>query len=289
MGMIQEECALVYIHRSKTKGQAMKEITNWMIPQDAMDGIIEITPELATMMLTANLGNRRIRRSGVAYLKSVIENGEWQPDLDAISFSTIRLVNGQHRLVAIAESGITVQAWVRYGVRDELFEHFDQIIPRTLDDRIKFVEGRQDHNKFVGQLVTFRYYLDYINKPGSKGIRKATPEMARRCFDQHANAFEWAAATRRKFRGLGTQPVWTALCEFYEKHPKDAVEFTESFNQPMGSSQQPAMLRDWLLRTRHGGGYGQKMEIYEKTIYCCNAYIEGKEIVQVRRDSRGIQ
>jgi hypothetical protein len=89
------------------------------------EGRVRISPQAAENIIKAlNIGNRRVRRVLVEYLKAQIRNGEWQEDHpQKIIFSAKpRLIDGQHRLIAIVEAGIEVVAGVVLGARDELRE-----------------------------------------------------------------------------------------------------------------------------------------------------------------------
>ena len=75
-----------------------------------------ITPERATQILaTQNTGNRSISRRHVAVLAEEIKAGRWKLNGDTICFNGSRLIDGQHRLSAIAASGIPVESLVVYG------------------------------------------------------------------------------------------------------------------------------------------------------------------------------
>lgn len=64
---------------------------------------VTITPEKARELLSRNHGNRAIRATNVDYLTRQIADGRWHLTNDAIAVARSgRLLNGQHRLTAIA-------------------------------------------------------------------------------------------------------------------------------------------------------------------------------------------
>src|ERR1035438_9398924 len=73
----------------------------------AMTFTIEfITPELATLWLQLNEQNRRPRASKIAAFSSDMSCGLWRITHQPIAFDTNgKLKDGQHRLMAIAQSG----------------------------------------------------------------------------------------------------------------------------------------------------------------------------------------
>jgi len=76
-----------------------------------------ITPTKARAMLAQNNGNRRIRPAVVDKYTKDIQNGNWLLTADAIRFdSDGKLIDGQHRLLAIVQAGRPVKTVVARGV-----------------------------------------------------------------------------------------------------------------------------------------------------------------------------
>ena len=105
--------------------------------------IVRVDSDVARDWLKLNLKNRRIRKTLVEYLKRQIESGEWQSNHpQPVVFSDAgRLIDGQHRLTAIAESevynGSSVCLRVETGASDGIREYMDTGIARTLEDRVE--------------------------------------------------------------------------------------------------------------------------------------------------------
>lgn len=79
-----------------------------------------ITPEIAADMLTRNDGNRPMRpRVWQGYAKDMRE-GKWRQTHEAIAVAANgRVINGQHRLMAVTQSGIAQVFWVAVYDSDE--------------------------------------------------------------------------------------------------------------------------------------------------------------------------
>ncbi len=89
-----------------------------------------ITPEVATRMIESSddFRNRRINNTKVSEYARAMEEGRWTLSPDAISFDPHgRLINGQHRLWAIIESGVTIQGLVVRGLPTETFQNMDRL------------------------------------------------------------------------------------------------------------------------------------------------------------------
>jgi hypothetical protein len=72
-----------------------------------------VTPEMAAEWLKKNEGNRALSRMEVNHLKTALTKCEWRLVHQAIAFdSSGNLIDGQHRLTAIAETGIPARLYV---------------------------------------------------------------------------------------------------------------------------------------------------------------------------------
>lgn len=236
-----------------------------------------ITPETAAMWLTKNVSNRRPRVMLVDYLSRQIKSGEWQSDHpQPIVFSDIgRLIDGQHRLMAIVKSGVAVKASVMYGARDSLQEYLDTGISRTLEDRLILHEDR-NVNKKICEAVTAWHCIQY----GYKG--RPSPDQARALFDEHKLALLWVCCSLAKSMGVGRCAVNVALAQYYERDSDKAADFRESLYRPDGHVQQAQMLRDYLVRSPGVGGRELTAHYIGKSICCMKAHLEDREVKVIR-------
>ena len=68
-----------------------------------------VTPAIATRWLGLNTNNRHPRITDVRALAADMRGGRWQQNSETIKFGTDgRLIDGQHRLMAIELSGVVV-------------------------------------------------------------------------------------------------------------------------------------------------------------------------------------
>lgn len=80
--------------------------------------IEDITPETAEVYLAVNNNIRPLITRDVTAYANVMRRGEWQLTHQGIAFNEDGfLVDGQHRLAAIVESGVTVRMIVTRGVK----------------------------------------------------------------------------------------------------------------------------------------------------------------------------
>jgi|APSaa5957512576_1039674.scaffolds.fasta_scaffold44889_2 hypothetical protein len=85
-----------------------------------------ITPEVAKALLDKNINNRNITQSHLALIKSEILSGNWQYNGQPIIIGEDgRLLDGQHRLTAVVETGIPIDTAVIRGIADDAFVTID--------------------------------------------------------------------------------------------------------------------------------------------------------------------
>jgi hypothetical protein len=152
---------------------------------DIVSEVATITPECATQWLRANKNNRPVRRRHVAFLASEILAGNWQLNGQAIVISEDeQVLDGQHRLMAIIESGRQIRTMVVYGVDKEAFKTIDTGAVRTGADALalEFPEasigtmkaaatavgwckrlecGKLAHSAKIGNTETIRYVTEH--------------------------------------------------------------------------------------------------------------------------------
>jgi hypothetical protein len=97
--------------------------------------IINVTPELAAQWHVTN--PRPVRKTAVTRYARDMLAGKWQLSHQGIAFNKEgKLIDGQHRLRAIIQSGVTVPMSVTYDVDDNAFAVFDSGIKRSAADSL---------------------------------------------------------------------------------------------------------------------------------------------------------
>ena len=102
--------------------------------------IEQVTPEVARAWLERNTGNRSASMAHVAKLEKTIRDGGWKMTGDPIRFSKGgSLLDAQHRLHAILQSGIAVTCVVMRGFDESIFDVLDSGKGRQKSD-VLFVQ-----------------------------------------------------------------------------------------------------------------------------------------------------
>ena len=94
--------------------------------------LVEVTAEIAEEYLKSNVSNRRINMFSVRKYAADMVAGRWMLSTDLIGFDTTgRLIQGQHRLLAVIEAhnekpGISVPMLVAWGFPPDSYDVLDQ-------------------------------------------------------------------------------------------------------------------------------------------------------------------
>jgi len=130
--------------------------------------IISLTPELAAQLLKNNVANRPMRRDYVAMLAAAMRRGVWQLNGDAVRVAKSgRLVDGQHRCLAVLQSGVTIQVMLVTGLEDSVFATIDRGLGRSVGDTLS-ISGETNANKVAAVLRLAHVYKNSGN-PFSTG------------------------------------------------------------------------------------------------------------------------
>lgn len=98
----------------------------------------KVTPALAEEWLGKNEANRHLRDRVIDSYARDMKNGAWRLTGEAVKFSvTGRLLDGQHRLWAVVESGAEVEMLIVRGLPDDTQSVMDSGARRTAGDALR--------------------------------------------------------------------------------------------------------------------------------------------------------
>lgn len=99
--------------------------------------VVTITPAIAAAWLKQNKKNRPVRRKHVAFLAGEITAGNWKVNGQSVIIAANEdIIDGQHRLLAVIESGKAIDTLVIYGVQPDAFSTIDTGAVRTGADAL---------------------------------------------------------------------------------------------------------------------------------------------------------
>lgn len=189
--------------------------------------IVAVTPMLAKKWLATNSRNRNLRQRAVADYARDMAAGAWTFNGEAIKFSvTGRLLDGQHRLAAVAESGTTVQMLLIWDLPDEAQETMDTGRKRLPADMFSL---RGETNAAIVASVLRRIWLWEIGDYRCTGNIAPTvsecADLLAKHPDEIRRAVEIAARVRKQFKQMPQSAVGLTHYLFNRLDPETAPWF----------------------------------------------------------------
>lgn len=106
-------------------------------PEGPSYNVVDVTPDLAEKWLGQNNHNRNLRDRAVAAYARDMKAGNWAENGESIKFAKDgTLLDGQHRLWAVVDSGVTVRMLVVTGLEGSDQETMDAGRKRSLSDAL---------------------------------------------------------------------------------------------------------------------------------------------------------
>lgn len=116
-----------------------------------------ITPEMASQLLELNTSNRPLNQRHVDFLAEEIKEGRWRLNGESIKLNGTRLLDGQHRLTAIATSGKPVDCLIVRGISSDSFQTIDLTRRRSGGDVLS-IAGEQYSTSLAATLQIIHAY-----------------------------------------------------------------------------------------------------------------------------------
>lgn len=245
-----------------------------------------VTPDKAREYLDGNYGNRVIRQSWVDSLAGMMLRGEWTTTHQGIAFAPDgRLLDGQHRLLAIVRTGKPVDMLVTRNLSEDAFRHIDGGRTRSNADRVKLLED--DAENAIAVSIVRTYLVTAI----VKSTNLVSIDMIDNAFLSMADAVAEVASEFRKAkqRPVTRAPVGAAAVVYLDKHPTRGRKFLEQLvsGRDLPARSPVLLLRESLIAGRIGHNVHDS---YWKTVNATRFYHEGREvsgIVAATEDWRG--
>lgn len=174
-----------------------KDDDAWIVQVCTTDGVparayrVVVSPQIARRFLSSMVHNRPAKPSRVARYREQIRKGEWVFTGQGFVFNAEgKMIDGQHRCMAIIAEGIEVEVLIVLGVEAEAFNHLDQGSARTGGDFIDVL-----NRTTVASALNFLWQ----EENGKLGLRQAMPaDMASAMLAKHPKILDAVAATHTK-------------------------------------------------------------------------------------------
>jgi len=249
--------------------------------------VVKIGPEEAESLLKRNTHNRSLSTSHVKDYKRRMEEGDWHLSTDAIGLDTKgRLVNGQHRLNAIIQSGEEQPFILIEGIDPEAFKWIDEVYKRSLKQSLKMVG--YSHVTRLSALVRMLYSWEQGQSPlsdspsnvqGVKFTDYHSPEIVDSVREMQSIADE----ATKLWRPSTLNFIYHTMRWRSEVKAHDFVNGVATGLGLTEKNDPRYRLRDRLIEERDtpGGRFDRKLEL-ALSIKACNKYFRSEEVKILR-------
>lgn len=257
----------------------------FLSPTGVTYGLVHVTPQIARTWLNHNPKNRSLRESPVARFSRDMVAGAWLENGDAVRFDENgNLLDGQHRLKAIADSGTTQTSLVVAGLPKLVQDTLDDGTRRTMSDRLAFHEEASP--AILSAVLRNIILWEQGSRKNGLGRYQPTVTESLEFLEQHRPVRVAAAAAERykKTKFISTATIGLCWWLFSRLDAKQCDEFFARLadGEMLTKTSPIYVLRERLRDLNAGPAKPTRTYILAITIKAWNAFRDGREITILR-------
>lgn len=249
-----------------------------------------ITPKKANHYLSMNTQNRRVNPDRVLEYARIMQEGQWKFNGDTIKVSKSNvLLDGQHKLLAIKKSGVSLPFIVITDLDDDVFSTLDQGMKRTFAQLLS-IQGIQNSTRLAA--VLYYYQSIKANKHFTEGKslhllgkNKLSNQELIDLYNERPDVFELAISKARSLydelnRAITASVSGAFFMTFYDVDASKCIEFFDKLISPeFISKEHPCyVLRSTILRNPKS----QPVVFFMYFVKAWNAFIRDTTISRLR-------
>jgi len=227
--------------------------------------VVMITPQIAKLLLERNTLNRPLKKNNVKKLAKAMLANEWNYDGTPLSFDKYgTLLNGQHRLFAIINSGKSLVFKVTTGLLTSMFATMDSGNNRTLSDGLAIAGYKNPKLLSLTTNFLYRFLLGQTAETGSGGqvqlnVNEAVKFIEVKPFSIDAVDFVMQNRKKDNVKIIPNQMIGGLYLLFHEKDVESANIFFEGLltGASLDSTSPILQTRNRFLKAKeipHGRG-----------------------------------
>ena len=244
---------------------------------------MDISPEIAHSWLENNNNiNRRMRPGLVAKYARDKANARWLTTHQGAAFDwNGELLDGQHSLASIIESGITTKMLIVRGLDPKVRMVADTGAPRKAADVLKLIGWKDAHNTDVA-------VVRMLMADGEPYTRRPTTQEIINAYETYRDAAKTAMGFfPKKKRHITIAPVYAPLARAtYTENPDRLQEFADILFDGMAEKGRKGhasviLLRDHLLGARVVTGNTVVKDVYAIVEPVLKAFLEDVKLTKL--------
>jgi hypothetical protein len=241
-----------------------------------------VTPKKAMEWLKRNIHNRPFSKIHVGYLVALLRDGKYKLNGEAIKFnSNGDLIDGQHRLMACVESGVSFQSLIVRGLEHEAFDTLDGGRPRSAAD-VLARHGEKNCNTLAAACRAVFLIEKYGVFNEVKSVRRDQIADALAATPGLRASTDFAMATRTNL--IGRSIVAALHYLFSQKDARAADAFWEHVLKGEGltAGMPEYRLRERLIKEKAAMGRLRAPDAYALAIKAWNFRRDGQACKQLK-------
>ena len=161
--------------------------------------VVTLDKNLAHDLLANAATNRSVRRSRIARYRSDMQHNHWMLNGEPIIISSEgKMIDGQHRCIAIEDTDARVDVLMVMGVNPEAMATVGQGVPRTAGDYLG-IEG-EDHAKICASICRLMIAYRWNEGEALRDTSKPTNAEVLEFYHKHRDSIQHSAALADQHR-----------------------------------------------------------------------------------------
>ena len=247
--------------------------------------VVAVTPALAAEWLSRNEGNRVVSEKTVDRYARDMSDGAWLLNGETVKRSVSgRMLDAQHRMMAVVRSGETVSMIVVTGLPDDVFSTFD------IGERRQFKNYLHEKGKPTAAGAAAKVVLCVERDTAMSGLLPTNAELDD-VLRRHPDLY----AVSARVDGIRVKPMEPSLAAatlylFGRSNPEKAEEFLAKIRQDVAFSEKDPVraLSDRLWDRRPGAGMSKGDTPTTRVGLCItawNASLRGRKMSRISVDA----
>jgi hypothetical protein len=244
--------------------------------------VVTITPEMAKNMLKKNTNNRKIRSRYLARLTDEMRKGRWKLNGDPIRINSDILIDGQHRLSAIVQSGVSIESVLITGMSSDVFDTIDCGAKRSTSD-ILSLSGEKNATLLGATLLLLENYRN--------GAHAFTASYSTTALEQllteepkMRDSVKFIAGRNKKFHKIIPTSV-ASFCHYIfsridEERADDFFDCLADGKDSILSNVPYLLYQLFVTKALHGKKFSRRETVF-LIIKAWNSYIKDRSLTRI--------
>ena len=250
--------------------------------------VMTVTPMMAAEFLSrvAPEKQRRLNERLVSTYAQTMRNGKWVLTHQGIAFDNAgNLCDGQHRMKAVADSGVTIQILVSSDIPEDqkgvfTFDAIDRGVQRKIGDQLNVRHGIKNANMVAAS-------CRIIGIICLRNSVRATVENTLAIYEKFGDQIDFCFSEFNAMKGFKQAALMGSLAFCMRAMPKELAPFIESVakGENIKTGDPAYTLRNFVLSggcNKHGGvlGSGER-----QSAIAARHYVLGQKITLLNKTS----